>query len=270
MSYWSCSDADAKACLNQLIKNVNDDLTVTCQIPFSLPKKQVTLLIDRAKKWFYKNYEDAVEETYLGFPSTTFSSTDFTSGSTRGTILLPEGIIQVFGVFQTNKWSGEAGGWGGNNLNGNDSDFSIQKIMYGSLYNNSNGAGISSDSLMFYVINQMYIDNARQVLSHPMSYTYNRLNRKFRFQGQLPTNSVILQVSSKIDDCALFSDELFERYIIATAKVQLSRILGTFNYNLPGNISINFDLIREEGRDELDKILEEIKTDEGVDYFFSN
>ena len=45
--------------------------------------------------------------------------------------------------------------------------------------------------------------------------------------------------------------------------------MGTFNYNLPGNITINYDLINSEGQDELSSIVEEIKGDEGVDYFFT-
>jgi hypothetical protein len=52
--------------------------------------------------------------------------------------------------------------------------------------------------------------------------------------------------------------------------MQLSRILGTFNFNLPGNIQINYDLIRSEGQEELTKIEEEIKADEGMDFFFTS
>jgi hypothetical protein len=53
------------------------------------------------------------------------------------------------------------------------------------------------------------------------------------------------------------------------AKIQLSRILGTFSFNLPGNITINYDMISSEGREEVDRVVEEIKGDEGVDYFFT-
>ena len=49
----------------------------------------------------------------------------------------------------------------------------------------------------------------------------------------------------------------------------MARILGTFSFNLPGNITINYDLISGEGREEVDRVVEEIKNDEGVDYFFT-
>ena len=124
-------------------------------------------------------------------------------------------------------------------------------------------------ALMYYVVNELFIDNARQVLQPHISYSYNRLSKKFRFQGELPINAVIFQVYVTISDCDLFNDEVFIRYCTAQAKISLSRILGTFQYNLPGNITINYDLIRSEGQEELTAIIEEIKGDEGVDYFFT-
>ena len=51
--------------------------------------------------------------------------------------------------------------------------------------------------------------------------------------------------------------------------MQLARILGTFQFNLPGNITINYDMLASEGKEEHDAIIEEIKGDEGVDYFYT-
>ena len=52
--------------------------------------------------------------------------------------------------------------------------------------------------------------------------------------------------------------------------MQLSRVIGTFDFNLPGGIKINFDLIRSEGESALEKIEEEIKSEEGMDFFFTS
>jgi hypothetical protein len=42
--------------------------------------------------------------------------------------------------------------------------------------------------------------------------------------------------------------------------------MGIFGFNLPGNISINADNIQSLGEAELERVLEEIKGDEGVDW----
>jgi len=56
--------------------------------------------------------------------------------------------------------------------------------------------------------------------------------------------------------------------VAAKVKVSLGQKLAIFGYNLPGNITINADVIQSMGQDELEKVIEEIKTDEGTDWMF--
>tara|TARA_Y100000389_G_scaffold186958_1_gene207883 strand:- start:2276 stop:3139 length:864 start_codon:yes stop_codon:yes gene_type:complete len=279
-----CNDPEEAECLDALIKLINDELTIACQIPFTVPKKELANIIQRAKKYFYKIYEDSVEQMYIALPAGALHKSDFKQGipygsgqanetitnkkninNPRGIVQMPSRVYSVNDVFEIGGFSGEDGGFGDYSFNAGDADFSIDKFIYSDVY----GAGIGSENLMYYVVNSLFLDNTRQVLLPQISYTYNRLTKKFRFQGELPKNAVIFEIFSTISDCALFQDEAFERYVIGQAKIQLSRILGTFSFNLPGNITINYDLIQSEGREEVDRIVEEIKGDEGVDYFFT-
>lgn len=237
-------------------------------------------MIGRAKDYFYKIYEDSVEEMYIALPGGTFAKNSFRKGidnsneelsntnieSSRGIVTMPERVLSVNNVFEIGGFQGEDGGFGSRSFSAGDPDFAIDKFVY----SNTFGAGIGSENLMYYVINEMFIDNARQVLQQQISYSYNRLTKKFRFQGELPKRAVVFQIYATIPDCALYSDEAFIRYCIAQAKVQLGRIMGTFNYNLPGNITINYDMIMSEGKDELEAIVEEIKEDEGTDFFYTS
>ena len=279
-----CNDPDEAACLDALIKLINDDLTIACQIPFTVPKKELANIINRAKQYFYKIYEDSVEQMYIALPAGALHTADFKQGvpfgtgkanetitnknqitNPRGIVQMPSRVYSVNDVFEIGGFSGEDGGFGQMSFNADDVDFSIDKFIYDDVY----GAGLGSENLMYYVVNSLFMDNARQVLLPQISYTYNRLTKKFRFQGELPKNAVIFEIFSTIPDCALFEDEAFQRYVIGMAKIQLSRILGTFSFTLPGNITINYDMISSEGREEVDRVVEEIKGDEGVDYFFT-
>jgi hypothetical protein len=280
MALTNCDPADGK-CLDELVQEINDELTIACQIPFTVPKKELVRIINRAKKYFYKIYEDSVEEMYIALPGSAFSEQTFRRGieeeplekklteadlkSTRGIVKMPDRVYSVNAVYEIGHWSGEDGGYGGMEFSAGDPDFSVDKFIYSDVY----GAGIGSDNLLYYVVNMKFLDNTRQVLQAPLGYTYNRLTHDFRFTGRLPRRSCIFQIYSTIPDCDLFQDDAFIRYCIAKAKIQLSRILGTFNFNLPGNITINYDLVMSEGQAELDSLIEEIKGDEGVDYFFT-
>jgi hypothetical protein len=279
MAYVDCNSPESLACLDTLIKEINDELTVGCQLPFTVPKKELARIIQRSKEYFYKIYEDSVEEMYIALPASAWNKTSFKKGildenevlsktnvnSTRGIVPMPSTVYSVNNVFEVNGFSGEDGGFGTNSFSAGDVDFSIEKFIYSDSY----GAGLGSENLMAYVINSSFVDMTRQILLSQISYSYNRLTKKFRFQGELPKSACIFQVYNTIPDCALFQDETFIRYCIAKAKVQLARILGTFSFNLPGNITINYDMIASEGKDELTAIVEEIKGDEGVDYFYT-
>jgi hypothetical protein len=279
MALIDCTDPAAQACLDELVKEINDELTIACQIPFTVPKKALVRMINRAKDYFYKIYEDSVEEMYIALPGGTFAKNSFRKGidsssenlsnanieSSRGIVTMPDRVLSVNNVFEIGGFQGEDGGFGSRSFSAGDPDFAIDKFVY----SNTFGAGIGSENLMYYVINEKFIDNARQILQQQISYSYNRLTHKFRFQGELPKRAVVFQIYAKIPDCALYSDEVFIRYCIAQAKVQLARIMGTFNYNLPGNITINYDMIMSEGKEELEAIVQEIKDDEGVDFLYT-
>ncbi len=278
----SWCNPDSQECLDALIKEINDDLTVGCQIPFTVPKKELAHIISRAKDYFYKIYEDSVEEMFIALPASAWGESAFKQGishndggntltesdvnNSRGVVKMPSTVWAVNNVFQLNGFSGEDGGFGDNSFSAGDVDFSLDKFIYSDVY----GAGIGSEDLMYYVINSKFIDTARQVLQAQISYNYNRLTKKFRFMGELPKRGAcVFQVYNTIPDCDLFQDEAFIRYCCGMAKIQLARIVGTFQFNLPGNITINYDLISGEGREEVDRVVEEIKNDEGVDYFFT-
>jgi len=42
-----------------------------------------------------------------------------------------------------------------------------------------------------------------------------------------------------------------------------------FGYSMSGNITLNGDMIRDDGQTDIEKIEEEIKGDEGVDWFMT-
>ena len=190
MSNKSWCNPDSQECLDALIKEINDDLTVGCQIPFTVPKKELAHIITRAKDYFYKIYEDSVEEMFIALPRSAWGEAEFRQGishnsttganpnkltekdvnNPRGVVKMPSTVWAVNNVFQINGFSGEDGGFGDSSFSAGDPDFSLDKFIYSDVY----GAGIGSEDLMYYVINSKFIDNARQVLQAQISYNHAR------------------------------------------------------------------------------------------------
>tara|TARA_R100000900_G_scaffold130160_1_gene106162 strand:+ start:446 stop:796 length:351 start_codon:yes stop_codon:yes gene_type:complete len=111
MALTNCDPADGK-CLDALLQEINDELTIACQIPFTVPKKELVRIINRAKKYFYKIYEDSVEEMYIALPGSAFGLTSFShgvdgdldTGTTRGVVKMPNKVYSVNAVYEIGGW----------------------------------------------------------------------------------------------------------------------------------------------------------------------
>jgi hypothetical protein len=255
----------ATDCFNNFVNELADDVTGSCMIPMNLPKKEVQNIVKNAKKWFYKNYEYSVKENFMVLPVNLFSSEQF---KRKRSFTLPgqdpvtggNEVYSVYGVFETgSRWGGSM------DINVTQGDFSMERMLMGGMYGGSN-AGAAAENLQAYVINESFYDLARQIIQNPISYNYNQLTKELKFTGETPKRDIILEIYETIPECALFADEAFFRYCAAKIKISLGQKLSIFGFALPGNIEVNADAIKGLGEEELEKVIEEIKTDEGTDW----
>ena len=290
----NCSDIEEVECLNDFVESVQNEMSVQGAIPFTIPAESIAQLTKNAKTMFYKMYEDASEEMFIAIPESEIRKKSFqrgihtmdgpgdnkvtakfkkgegdnpNTGHTRGTYTLPEGVISVVGVYSLGGWSGEAG-WNTGLLGKNSGDVSLQRMVYQSVYDRT--MAVSADNTMYYICTEAFLDMSRQIFQNMISFKYNRLTNNLRFLGELPKSDVILDVLVRVPDCDLYNDDLFRRYVIADCKVQLSRILGAFSYQLPGNISVNVEAIANEGSTEKEQILQELKDMSGAWYIMTS
>mgnify|MGYP000489118802 CR=1 FL=1 len=255
-------------CTNDFLNLLADDITGSCMIPMNLPRAEVYNIIKRAKKWFYKNYEYSMTENFLYIPLEAFQSEHFKN---RRALTMPgenpaTGGNEVYSIYAVAMVGSRYGA--GSSITFTTGDFDIQRALFGSLYSGGSSVVEGAENLQYYVINESFFDMARQILENPLSFHYSQQTHELKFTGQKPNKTVILEIYETIPDCALFGDEIFFRYVAAKVKVSLGQKLAIFGYNLPGNITINADVIQSMGQEELDKVIEEIKTDEGTDWMF--
>ena len=257
-------------CLNEFLQEIGDDMTGACMVPVNLPQKEIVNIINRAKKWFYKQYEDSVAENYYHIPAAVFQSAYFKN--TR-CLNLPKagadgggGVYSVFGVFDLKSGFNSTGGGMDVRFQGGG-DFALEKMLFRGMYDGS-GPAEAAEELQYYVLNASLADMSRQIMENPISFNYTRLDGKLKILGDTPKGDVILNIYETISDCALYSDEIFFRYVSAKIKQSLGAKLGIFKFALPGNVEFDYDAIKSMGDDELAAIEEEIKGDEGVDWMF--
>ena len=277
-----CSDPEAVECLNDFVESIQLEMSVGGMIPFTIPAEVIAQLVKNAKTMFQKSYEDFTEEMFLVLPESEIQKKKFNKGiaklkddgskdknaikDTRGAFMLPEKVVSVVGVYEIGGFEGEAG-WGGMLLGKHTGDISLQNLLYQNAYDRS--LAVAADKTSYYIATESFLDISRQIFQHPITFRYNRLTNNLRFLGELPRKDVIVDVLVAIPDCDMYNDDLFRRYVMADCKANLGRVLGTFNYQLPGNISINVEQIANEGNAEKDAILQEIKDMSGSWYIMT-
>lgn len=232
---------------------VKDELTVACGVPLTVRDKELDRIIEWTEKWFHRNYEDAVESRYYGIPVTAFQTAEFRQ---RRTVPMPACVISVTGLKKLREDVALQSTFDG-------AELSVERV----LLNDITTTGEATENLMYYVMNLYWADTVSQVLNHTVSFNYNRNTRKLFIGGETPERDLVAVTDVTVPREALYEDELFYRYVVAVAKAQLARLLGTFNYQLPGGVTINYDLLREEGRDTVQAIKEEIKGNSSMDFF---
>jgi hypothetical protein len=236
----------------EFIMQIKDELRGSCALPYSVPDNEISRIIDQAKKWFYRNYKDAVETQYYVIEKSQFDTPEFKANRT---ILMPECVISVFEVKEIS---------GGGRLFSIDADFSDNRLIAAELYLSP----FQSDDLVMRTAQYAYWDLAQAFFLERIAYDHNANTHKLKILGRDPKKNVFIQTYVEIPEEKLFEDWFFIRYVTAQSKIALGRILGFFTYNLPGGITVNSGDIKSEGESELQEIKEQIDGENSPDWFY--
>ncbi len=260
----------------ELIQEITDALNYSCGLPYSLNEQEVRRIIKRAKDWFYDNYQYSVEDRIFIIGKAVFAHPEWQA--TRQ-LTLPDSIVTVYEVRDV----------GGAGISGNpDKDFGDSKLLGSELLLSP----FIGDNLVYRTVMYSYFDLAKAYLLSTYAFKWNKNSKRLTILGRDPIRSGIgngnqsansqlaqgfasgnggydlyVRCFVKIGDEYLFEDELFVRYCIAKSKIALGRMLGTFNYNLPGGVQVNASDVISAGEAELQEVMDMINGENTPSYF---
>ena len=250
----------------QLIQEVKDELSHSCALPYNLNEQEIKRIIKRARAFMYDNYQYAVEEKIFVLGRELFLSPSF--AATRQ-IQLPDCVRSVYDVREVQS----------SGLTGTpDRDFGDSKLLGSELMLSP----FVGDNLVYRTVLYSFFDLAKAYLLETFAFNYNKNTKRLTILGRDPSRSsagtgsqnfelvgkdVGIRAFIDIPEESLYDDELFVRYVLAEAKINIGRLLGMFEYNLPGGVRINYNNIQSLGTSEKAEVLAQIKDENTPSYF---
>ena len=247
----------------QFMQRVQTTVTQSCALPFAVPLDRIPMLIQEAAEWFWLNSDWCSEERMY-----VIKNNEFCKGGVNKIVTLPSKIIGVHGVYRTSSQM-RYGAMG---------DFSLERMMMSS-YSQFGGVGTIGGGVqgapgmtgysLTDVITSLYeVDTFNQVLNAPLTYDYNIFSHKLVILGDLKWQDVLINCYVRCNIQDLYNNYYFFRFVVCLAKRALSTIYGTFEFKLPGGVTINYSAFKEEADSEIEEIKEWVNNHNGVGYFF--
>lgn len=247
------------------ILKVQAEVTQSCALPFAVPVERIPAYIVQAAQWFWQNDDFSVEERGYVIPNHEICRTNIFNKIVQ----LPQQIVSVHGCYKIQK----------NLKYGAMGDFSLERMMMstyslfggvGTVAGGFNGTTGMAGFALEDVVTSMYeVDTFNQVLNAPLTYNYNTYSSKLVLLGDLGGSDLLIQCFKRCNIQDLYNNYYFFRRVVCLVKKALTTIYGTFEFKLPGGVTINYSAFNDEADKELDEIKEWVEGNRAADYFFN-
>lgn len=236
----------------ELIQWVKDEITASGALPLDqINDKEIERIIDNEKEYVHREWRTAVEPRMAVIPLSSFRTHDFKQSRT---IQLPD---CVYGIDDFREIKD------GSRLFGiSDPDLRLERVMGSDLWLSP----FSSNVITSRTISYSWFDLARSFTLIDMQFRFNINTHRIQVIGHDPVADVLCRAYIAIDDADLYEDPMFRKWISAKCKMQLHRILKTFEVNLIGGVSIS-TILYDEGKAEKDEVENWRNGQEVPDYF---
>ena len=236
----------------EFIQDIRRELTFAKALPFSLPEDEIKYIITIASRYFYDNWQYAVQEQYLLLPLDMFQTPQFQKNRI---IVLPD---CVQGVNQLKEIKG------GSVFGTIDRDFSESKFIGSEMFLTP----FMGESIVYRTAVFSFLDLTKNLVLDTIAYGFNKNSKHLFVKGHTPKTPVVCVISKKLDLEFLYNDELFQRYCRAKAKVRLADMLQTFDFQMPGNIKLNMASLVSSAQKEMDDVQKQISSETLPNFMF--
>jgi hypothetical protein len=236
----------------EFIDRINGEITASCALPYSPPKAEIIRIIDKEMRWLYREYRELLHDRIYVINEKYYQTKEWKDSRTFQMNDCTEGIKQVREMTSGSRVFGI-----------NDPDLNFDRLMASDLYLTP----LSSDQITYRTIQWSFWDLARAFNLVDINHDFNPNTHRLAITGRTPIHSLFVLALDHIPEEDAYEDTVVLDWMIAKCKLSMARILGTFNYQLMGNVQINYEQWRTEGNEELERLRVKIAGDNPPDWF---
>jgi hypothetical protein len=234
--------------MEELIDLVQNELTISCALPRTLPDANIRQIVEtRALNWFYRNYQYGVQKLYYYIHKEAFYTEEWSKYR----------YIQLPCEIQTVNWLYENRGDSLFQLGINTPNLSVNLGVTNQPYLSSYVTTIGELGVYKTVLDSMS-DMLNQLNKYTLKYHFNQLNHRLNILTNVKYD-VIVEAYANIPKENLFKDDLFFKYVVGYAKIQLGNLVGRYDFQLPGSVKINASDLVSQGKEEVKEVEDEVK-----------
>lgn len=244
------------------IQRIIQELTQSCALPIPVPAAAIPPLILQAAQHFWENDDQSIEERWFCLPYR-----EFEKNGPNALAKLPPQILSVNGVYKTTD----------NFTYGVMGDFSLERMILNNSALAAGAGGSLSDVFgtgtgynLTDVTAALYeVSTYKFMFDTPLTYNYNQYSNYLIILGALGHSDLILNVYKRLKIQDLYKSYYFFRYCVCLGLRSMATIMGTFEFKLPGGVTINYAIWRDMANEEMQQIDEWIAKNHAPDYFLN-
>jgi len=243
--------------IEEFVDRIQTEISVSCALPKTLPDANIRQIVEaRALPWFYRNYQFAVQKMYFLVKKEAFFTEEFTKYN----------YVNVPCEIQSVTYLYEVRGESLFQLGINTPNLSVNLGVTNQPYLSSYVTTIGELGVYKTILDSMS-DMLNQLNKYTLKYNFNQLNHRLHILTNVKYD-VIMEAYANIPQENLFNDDLFYKYVVGWAKVQLGNMVSLYEFQLPGGVKINGANLVTQGQAEIKEVEEEIKGMSNSSWFY--
>lgn len=235
---------------------IQNRITMYGEIPYSLPELMIVDLIKSAAKLFLQYWHGATETSFYRLENYDIKQYAGTDKFQTLSVKIDPRIRTVRAIYETNSNQGR--------YSYDDGDKYETGTIAGASANRPELNGINNNLYLLEFAIKMTEQKAYDnIFSSSLPFDYSFETNTLLFKRQPTGTSIVLKVAKAVHIHQLYNNTFFERYVIANAKKELKRKIGSHTIELPGGATLNTDEVCA-GMDDAETVEGIIKASSGI------